>query len=60
MCLHASVMMQDAARFVGVEFGGLDLLVNCAGMLHPSGRGETSLKDVTLQVGPSVQTGFIT
>ncbi|XP_041477658.1 C-factor-like [Lytechinus variegatus] len=26
---------------------GLDLLINCAGMLHPSGRGETSLKAVS-------------
>lgn len=25
----------------------LDLLVNCAGMLHPSGKGETSLREVT-------------
>lgn len=25
----------------------LDLLVNCAAMLHPSGRGETSLRDVS-------------
>jgi len=39
------------------EFGGslngvidrLDLLVNCAGMLHPSGRGETSLRDVSFE-----------
>ena len=28
----------------------LDLLINCAGMLHPSGKGETSLRDVTLEV----------
>ena len=27
----------------------LDLLVNCAGMLHPSGKGETSLREVDLQ-----------
>ncbi|XP_022098272.1 uncharacterized protein LOC110983367 [Acanthaster planci] len=27
----------------------LDLLINCAGMLHPSGRGETSLRDVSLE-----------
>ncbi|XP_071793403.1 C-signal-like isoform X2 [Asterias amurensis] len=27
----------------------LDLLINCAGMLHPSGKGETSLRDVTLE-----------
>lgn len=27
----------------------LDLLVNCGGMLHPSGRGETSLRDVSFE-----------
>jgi len=27
----------------------LDLLVNCAGMLHPSGKGETSLRDVSFE-----------
>ena len=27
----------------------LDLLINCAGMLHPSGKGETSLREVTLK-----------
>ena len=27
----------------------LDLLINCAGMLHPSGKGETSLREVNLQ-----------
>jgi len=39
------------------EFGGslkgridrLDLLINCAGMLHPSGKGETSLRDVSFE-----------
>ena len=43
-------MFQAAAAFVEKEYGGLDLLINSAGMLHPSGRGETSLKDVTFQV----------
>ena len=32
------------------KFGKLDLLINSAGMLHPSGRGETSLTAVTRQV----------
>lgn len=32
------------------KFGKLDLLINSAGMLHPSGRGETSLRDVTMEV----------
>ncbi|CAH1259163.1 Hypp2183 [Branchiostoma lanceolatum] len=31
--------------------GGVDLLINCAGILHPSGRGETSLRDVSSQKG---------
>ncbi|XP_063431489.1 C-signal-like [Mytilus trossulus] len=29
------------------SYGRLDLLINSAGMLHPSGKGETSLRDVT-------------
>ncbi|KAK2824539.1 hypothetical protein Q5P01_021714 [Channa striata] len=29
--------------------GGLDLIVNSSAILHPSGRGETSLRDVTAQ-----------
>ena len=36
-----------AARCGG---GGVDLVINCAAMLHPSGRGETSLRDVSAQV----------
>ena len=27
----------------------LDLLINCAGILHPSGKGETSLREVNSQ-----------
>lgn len=27
----------------------LDLLINCAGLLHPSGRGETSLRDISAE-----------
>lgn len=30
--------------------GKLDLLVNCSAILHPSGRGETSLRDVSASV----------
>lgn len=30
--------------------GKIDLLVNCSAILHPSGKGETSLRDVSLQV----------
>ena len=40
----------DAATNVASKFPHLDLLVNCAGMLHPSGKGETSLKDLDQQV----------
>ncbi|KAL4232315.1 hypothetical protein ACF0H5_009886 [Mactra antiquata] len=38
-----------AAELVEDQYGRVDLLVNCSGILHPSGRGETSLKDVTLE-----------
>lgn len=31
-------------------FGKLDLLINCSAILHPSGRGETSLRDVSSNV----------
>ena len=38
----------------------LDLLVNCAGMLHPSGKGETSLREVNLQdVSTTLKTNAI-
>ena len=30
--------------------GKLDLLINCSAILHPSGRGETSLRDVSQEV----------
>lgn len=30
--------------------GKLDLLINCSAILHPSGKGETSLRDVSLEV----------
>lgn len=36
---------------------GLDLLINCSAMLHPSGRGETSLRDVSLD---GLQQTFVT
>ena len=32
-----------------VHTGKLDLLINCSGLLHPTGKGETSLKEVTLK-----------
>lgn len=39
-----------AADRVKESFGRLDLIVNSAAMLHPSGKGETSLREVTAQV----------
>ena len=44
------VFFQAATEYAEKHIGGLDLLINCAGILHPSGRGETSLKDVSMQV----------
>lgn len=38
------------SKFVTDSFGRLDLFINCAGMLHPSGKGETSLRSVDEQV----------
>ena len=42
--------IKQASKVVGEKFGHLDLLINSAGMLHPKGRGETSLKDVSAEV----------
>lgn len=39
-----------AADRVKESFGRLDLIVNSSAMLHPSGKGETSLRDVSAQV----------
>jgi NAD(P)-dependent dehydrogenase (short-subunit alcohol dehydrogenase family) len=33
-----------------ITSGKLDLIINCSAILHPSGRGETSLRDVSLEV----------
>lgn len=38
-----------AAEHVKATRGKLDLLVNSAGILHPTGRGETRLEDVTAE-----------
>ena len=48
----ASAAQQVKQRLHGNENSskGLDLLINCAGMLHPSGRGETSLRAVSHEV----------
>lgn len=39
-----------AADRVRESFGRLDLIVNSSAMLHPTGKGETSLRDVSAQV----------
>ncbi|XP_011482566.1 uncharacterized protein LOC101175020 isoform X2 [Oryzias latipes] len=41
--------IRGAAEQVKEAFGRLDLLVNSSAMLHPSGKGETSLRDVSAQ-----------
>ncbi|XP_064602201.1 C-signal-like isoform X2 [Liolophura sinensis] len=41
--------MMSVSENVRNKFGGLDLLINSAGILHPAGKGETSLKDVLFE-----------
>lgn len=41
--------ISKAAEHVKQKYGKLDLLINNAGLLHPSGRGETRLSDVTFE-----------
>ncbi|XP_044229513.1 C-factor [Thunnus albacares] len=41
--------IREAAGRVKESFGRLDLIVNSSAMLHPSGKGETSLRDVSAQ-----------
>lgn len=42
--------VEEAAHHVKSSHGkALDLLINCSAMLSPSGRGETSLKDVSMK-----------
>ncbi|CAH2322125.1 Hypothetical predicted protein [Pelobates cultripes] len=41
--------IQHTAEKVKEEFGSLDLLINSSAMLHPSGKGETSLREVTAE-----------
>lgn len=42
--------IRGAADQVKESFGRLDLIINSSAMLHPSGKGETSLRDVSAQV----------
>ncbi|XP_069467421.1 C-signal-like isoform X2 [Ambystoma mexicanum] len=39
--------VKQAVKVMSSGFGKLDLVINAAGILHPSGRGETCLKDVS-------------
>lgn len=48
--------VRGAAERVRESFGRLDLVVNSSAMLHPSGKGETSLRDVSAQVSRDVMT----
>uniref|UniRef100_A0A6J0UL74 C-signal-like n=1 Tax=Pogona vitticeps TaxID=103695 RepID=A0A6J0UL74_9SAUR len=41
--------VRETAEAVAKDYGRLDLLVNCGAILHPSGRGETSLRDVSAE-----------
>lgn len=49
--------IKRAAESVKSAFGKVDLIINSSAMLHPSGKGETSLRDVSAQVtnGPFYQ-----
>lgn len=42
--------IKEAAKIVEQKYQKVDLLINCAAMLHPTGKGETSLRDVSFQV----------
>ena len=42
--------VEAASQYIEQKYAKLDLLINCAAMLHPSGKGETSLKEVSSQV----------
>jgi len=37
--------ISELADYTKKEYGRVDLLINSAGILHPSGRGETSLRE---------------
>ena len=42
--------MEAASSSMVDSHGHVDLLLNCTGILHPTGRGETSLAAVNSQV----------
>ena len=41
--------IMHAAEHVKQKYGKLELLINNAGLLHPSGKGETRLSDVNFE-----------
>ncbi|XP_030642996.1 uncharacterized protein LOC115823124 [Chanos chanos] len=41
--------IKNAAETVKSAFGKVDLVINSSALLHPSGKGETSLRDVSAQ-----------
>lgn len=50
--------VRSAAARVKETFGRLDLLINSSAILHPSGKGETSLRDVSAQVKRTYVEGY--
>ncbi|KAG7462429.1 hypothetical protein MATL_G00184700 [Megalops atlanticus] len=49
MDVNREADIKDTAEIVEKTFGKVDLVINSSAMLHPSGKGETSLKDVSAQ-----------
>ncbi|XP_077310322.1 C-signal-like [Lithobates pipiens] len=47
--VSSQLAIQQCAQQVALTFGSLDLLINSSAMLHPSGRGETSLREVSAE-----------
>ncbi|KAL2083346.1 hypothetical protein ACEWY4_021119 [Coilia grayii] len=62
--------IKGAAEVVNRSFGKVDLIINSAAMLHPTGKGETSLRDVSAEgivstlttntVGPLIMAKYFT
>lgn len=42
--------IKGAAEVVKKSFGKVDLMINSSAMLHPTGKGETSLRDISAEV----------
>ncbi|XP_060075503.1 C-signal-like [Ylistrum balloti] len=45
--VNEDTQIENVAKFTKEKYGKLDLLINNAGMLHTSGRGETSLREIS-------------